>query len=97
MKERVTLQNLRLTNCFLNFELNILLHIRIKDSGKVWVVCFEPIGRANHRQPVGNKKKIPVHGKKAAVLVDVIQLVNPPEQLVFCSFCHLRTGTHQLG
>src|SRR4029077_16947808 len=53
-EKRITLRNLRLADRFLNFELNVLLHLRVKDSSKVWVVRFEPVGRVTHKHPVGD-------------------------------------------
>src|ERR1700680_3999394 len=76
-EQRITLRNLRLTDRFLNFGLNILLHVRF-DPGEIGVICLEHIAS---REPIGGKDKVVCNGKEGAVFVDVIQLMDSPKRI----------------
>lgn len=80
-EQRITVRNLDLADGFLNFELKVLLHVRIKESGKVWVICFEPV-RTPVPEPISNEKVVPFDSEKGSVLVDVIKLVQSPQKLI---------------
>lgn len=77
-ENRITIRNLRLSNRFINFELHILLHLRINAS-EVWGICLEPIIPV---EPVPPKQIIMRHGKKGAVFVDIVKLMDSPERIV---------------
>ena len=74
-EQRITARNLRLTDRFVNFVLHIILHLLIKDTGKMWGICLEPIVPV---EPVAKEEIVVRHGKKGAMLVDVIKLVDSP-------------------
>lgn len=78
-EKRITPGSLRLTDRLVNFELHILLHLIIKNSGEMWGVCLEPIVPF---EPVGIEEVVVVNGKQGTVLVDVIKLVDSPERLI---------------
>jgi hypothetical protein len=40
-EKRITLRNLRLADRFIDFELHILFHLRVKDTGEIWGACLE--------------------------------------------------------
>ncbi len=82
-QERITIRNLQLADRFVNFELHLLLHLFIKDTSEMWGACFEPIILSNlSNQPIGEKQIIMRNGKEGAVLVDVVKLVESPEQII---------------
>src|SRR5579871_2466190 len=77
-EQRIRLSNLRLADRFLNFELNVLLHLCF-DSGEEGILCPQQIRPV---EPVGSEQKIVRQGEQGTVLVDVIQLVDSPERIV---------------
>ena len=40
-KQSISLTNLRLADRFLNLEIHIILHLRIKSTGEQWGICIE--------------------------------------------------------
>ena len=76
--QRIRFGNLRLAERFLNFDLNILLHLRF-DSGEEGILGFHQISSAI---PIGSKEKVVSQGKEGTVLVDVVKLVDSPERII---------------
>ena len=75
-KNRITASNLRFVDRFLNFELQILLHIRLY-SGEVGVACFEMVGPI---EPTRSKKELGAEGKESPVLIDNVKIMQSPER-----------------
>ena len=75
-KNRITLSNLRLIDRFLNFELQILLHVRLK-SGEIRVACLEMVDPAV--KPIRGQQEIVSESKESTVFVDNVKLMQPPE------------------
>jgi hypothetical protein len=78
-EQRITLNNLRIVDRFLNFELHILLHIRVKTFGSVemWGACISNQKITGH--PVANQKVVASDTEMSSVFVDVVELVNAPQ------------------
>jgi len=79
-QKRPALRNLRIAERFLNFELHIILHLRVKHSGEIWGLCFEQI--RSHREPIPDKLVVLPNSKKGAVFVNNVKLVDTPEQII---------------
>jgi len=79
-EKRITLRNLRIADRFLNFELHIILHLRVKDSGEVWGLCLEKV--RPHLKPIPGELIILPNGKQGTMLVNNIKLMDAPERIV---------------
>ena len=88
-KQRITRHNLRLTDRFVDFDLHVLLHFTVKDfdSAEMWVACFEVVRRvANLTEPIGDQETIMGVCEESSVLVDVVQLVESPQNISLPAF-----------
>ena len=79
-EQRITLRNLRLSDRFLKLELHILLDFIVKDTGERWIACLEKIPEG--REPIVQHDAIAVNRKQSTMLIDVVKLVDSPEQIV---------------
>jgi len=79
IKERLTLQNLRLSDRFLNNSLRILIHVRAKDSSKEWACCLLPEMAI---EPLALKKIIAANADQMAVLVNNVRIVKIPKRTI---------------
>jgi len=102
-EQRITRRNLKIAERFVNFELQILLHVRVVDSRELWVVCLEVVREETDvPKPVSNQEAVIGVGEKRSVLVDVIKLVDFPKRVIpaFVWFesvdSFYRFGTHTL-
>jgi hypothetical protein len=77
-KQRIWPCKIRLADRVLNFNLNILLNVRL-NSGESGVFCFHQVCAI---EPIGSEKKIVGNGKQGTVLIDVVKLVHSPESIV---------------
>ena len=76
-KNRITARNLRLADRFLELELQILLHLFVKETGIVWGVLLEKETAIG--QPVGGQTDGMSERKEVSVLIDTVKLVDSPE------------------
>ena len=79
-EQRITQRNLRLGERFVNLELHILLDFIIKDTGERWIACFEKIPVRG--QPIVQHDAIAINRKEGAVLINIVKLMEFPEQVV---------------
>ncbi len=77
-EQRIRFGDLRLAERFLDFRLNILLHLRL-DSGEEGILGFHQVSTG---EPIGGEKEVLSQGKKGTVLVNVIKLADSPERVV---------------
>ncbi len=78
-EHRITPNNLRLAERFLNLELHILLHLRIIETGIVWGVLLEkelPV------EPRGVQKEVMSKREQSSMLINAVKLVNAPERII---------------
>jgi hypothetical protein len=90
IQKQISLTNLRLCERFLQYEIHFIVHFRLKDTGELWGVCFECPGPDQEETrgtvPGCVEKRILGQREKESVLVDVVQLMEPPENLASPAF-----------
>src|SRR5271157_3064634 len=74
-QDRSTMRNLRLADRFIDFELHVLLYVRVKLGGESWGVLFEP------ESPV-KIDTISADLKQCTMLVNAVQLVDTPKRVI---------------
>jgi hypothetical protein len=79
-EQRITLRNLRLSDRFLKLELHTLLDLIVEDPEERWIACLEKI--PERREPIVQHDAIGIDRKKRAVFVDIVKLMDFPEQIV---------------
>ncbi len=81
--KRLTFQNLRFIERFVDFELEILIRYGSSDAFddplKDWIACLEPEPAV---EPVAGEQKVVSDREEKTVLVDVIKLMDFPERFV---------------
>ncbi len=77
-EQRIRFGNLRLAERFLNFELNILLHLRF-NSGEEGILCFHQISPI---EPIGSEEEVVSPREQGTVFIDVVKLTDSPERIV---------------
>src|SRR5271157_2153117 len=76
-QDRITMRNLRLADRFIDFELHVLLYVRVKLGGEFWGVLFEPESPV---KPIGPIDTISADSKQGTMLVNSVQLVDTPKR-----------------
>jgi hypothetical protein len=81
--KRLTFQNLRFTERFVDSELEILIRYRFiyafDDPLKDWIACLEPVTAV---EPVAGEQKVVSDREEKTMLVDIIKLMDFPERFV---------------
>jgi len=80
-QQRITLHNLRIAERFLNFELHLLLHVRVETFGsrEMWGACV--CNQVIARHPIGDEKVVVPDSEVRPMFIDVVQLVNSPQRV----------------
>lgn len=82
----IGLSNLKLSTRFAALETHIILHVRIKGTCEMWAVCFERAWTDEKGHlllvPGSDEQNVVINDETEAVLVDVVQLMDAPEDVV---------------